>query len=352
MEQLTYHVVTGVARHRQVRLIKWGGTQKWLPLFLTFALVKALIMLATTRVALIHLGDAVLAPLGWFLRLVSRKPVTVMAHGLDIIYPNRFYQSLIPACIRRADAVICNSRHTQQACLARGVRQERTVVIPGGVIPDAFPCSLTEEETAFWLRRWGLQDRTKRILLTTGRLVPRKGGRFFVSQVLPALRARRTDWVYLLIGEGPEREAITAAVRQQGLEDVVRLLGQVSKDELQAAYALADVFVMPNIALQGDVEGFGIVTLEARVAGVPVVAADLEGIADSFEDEEDGALIPAGDAPAFVAALDRLLDTELTLQVRQTRRSRTVSRYGWDHLIEKYLAIFQAVQEEKLVGTL
>jgi phosphatidylinositol alpha-1,6-mannosyltransferase len=350
MEQLNYHVATGVAARRPGRLIKWGGSQKRLPLFVPFALVRALIVLATKSVGLIYLGDLVLAPLGWFLRLVSRKPVAIMAHGLDVIYPNALYQWVILSCVRQLDAVICNSQHTRQACLARGVRHERTVVIPVGVDPSTLALDLTEDDSMVWRRRWGLTDRSKRILLSVGRLVQRKGVSFFVSQVLPTLRARRGDWTYLVIGDGPEREAIAAAVRKHNLEDAVCLLGQVPCDELRAAYALASVFVMPNIPVPGDVEGFGIVTVEARMAGLPVVASDLEGIVDSFASEDDGVLVSAGDAQAFVAALDGLLDAELTLEARQARHDRIASRYSWDCVIEKFLTAFQAVQNGEPVG--
>ena len=352
MEQLSYYVTTGVARRRPARIIKWDRSQRWLPLFIPVALVRALIVLATTPVAMIHIGDLVLAPLGWLLRLVSRKPVAITAHGLDVVYPNSLYQRVIPICVRHLDAVICISEYTRQACLARGVRRERTVVIPAGVDPDIIPFHMAEEDAASWLRRWEQVDRGRRRLLTVGRLIQRKGVYFFVDQVLPRLRARRDDWVCLIIGDGPEREAIATAVRERGLEDIVHLLGRVPDDELQAAYALADVFVMPNIHLTGDSEGFGIVTLEARMAGLPVVAADLEGIADSFEREDDGVLVPPGDALAFVAALDALLATKLTLEARRARHDRTARRYSWDRVIEMYLVAFQAVQDRETVGAL
>jgi phosphatidylinositol alpha-1,6-mannosyltransferase len=350
MEQLSYYMTTGVARQRPAQIIKWDRSQMWLLLFIPVALVQALIALVTTPVAMIHIGDLVLAPLGWFLRLVSRKPVAITAHGLDVVYPNFLYQWVIPTCVRHLDAVICISEHTRQACLARGVCRERTIVIPVGVDPNTILYHLSGDDAAYWLRRWGQADRAKRRLLTTGRLVQRKGVYFFIDQVLPRLRARRDDWVYLVIGDGPEREAIATVVRERGLEDVVQLLGRVPDDELRAAYALADVFVMPNIHLPGDSEGFGIVTVEARMAGLPVVAADLEGIADSFEGEDDGVLVPAGDALAFVVALDGLLDTKLTPAARQARRDRIASRYSWDCVIEEYLGAFQAVQDREAVG--
>jgi phosphatidylinositol alpha-1,6-mannosyltransferase len=344
MQELSYYVTTTIARRVPARIIKWGGSQTWLPLFVLYALVRALWTLATRQVTLIHIGDPVLAPLGLFLHLVSRQPVVVNAHGLDVIYPNRLYQAIVPACMKRLDLVICISEHTRQQCLTRGIEASRTKVIPVGVNVDAFKLSLTEEEQMHWMGRWGLTSHPDRILLTVGRLVPRKGVALFVSQVLPRMMERRDDWLYLIVGDGPERAAIDAAVRDQELDKVVRMLGRVPDDELQAAYAIADVFVMPNVPVEGNSEGFGIVTLEARASGLPVVASSLEGIGDSFTSEDDGILVPPGDVEAFVAAIDRLLEAKLTLKTRLRHRQQVESRYGWTRIAEEYLSAFRGVQ--------
>ena len=102
--------------------------------------------------------------------------------------------------------------------------------------------------------------------------------RWLVTEVLPRLAERRADWIYLVVGEGPERQAIAeAATQDPRVAQRVHLLGQTSDDDLCMAYAAADLFVMPNVPVPGDSEGFGIVHLEARAAGLPVVAADIEG---------------------------------------------------------------------------
>jgi glycosyltransferase involved in cell wall biosynthesis len=126
-------MTTTVARHVPVQIVKWSKAQRWLPLFIPYALVRALLVLLTKPVELIHISDPVLAPLGLFLRFVGRRPVVVNAHGLDVVYPNRLYQAVIRACIRQLDFVICISEYTRQQCLARGVKAERTRVIPLGV---------------------------------------------------------------------------------------------------------------------------------------------------------------------------------------------------------------------------
>jgi phosphatidylinositol alpha-1,6-mannosyltransferase len=351
MEKLSYYITTNVARHVPSTIIKWGRSQKWLPLFLPYALARALWALGTRPVDLIHMGDLALAPMGCFLRFVSRQPVVVNAHGLDVLYANRLYQAIIPACTSRLDHVICISEHTRQLCLERGISAEQTTVIPVGMDSAAFPLALTQAEQDHWSHRWGLEPRPQHLLVTVARLVPRKGVRFLVSEVLPLLLKQRRDWVYLIVGDGPERGAIEATLRANGLASMVRLLGRVADEEVCAAYAMADLFVMPNIPVSGDSEGFGLVTLEARAAGLPVVAAGLEGIGDSFLSSEDGVLVPPGDAEAFVAAIDSLLEVELTMEARASQRRRVASVYDWKQVTKRYLDVFQAVCARRALST-
>lgn len=346
MQQLSYHLTQTISRRTPAHIIKWGRSQKWLPLFIPYALVRSLFILATQPVTLIHLSDLVLAPIGLLLRLVARRPVVANAHGLDVIYPNRIYQAVVPACARRLDFVICNSESTRQQCLARGIDTNRTGVIPPGVQPEAFKVTLPEAEQSYWANRWGLKPHPRHILLTVGRLVPRKGVSFFVSQVVPELARRRDDFVYLIVGDGSERDAIEARVRKQVLGHVVRVLGEVPAEELEAAYAMANLFVMPNIPVQDDSEGFGIVAVEARAAGLRVVASALEGIVDSFFSADDGILVPPGDAEALLQAIDQMMGTEVTHEERQLRRHRTVSRYSWTAVANQYLEVFDNVQRE------
>lgn len=344
MQQLSFHLTQTISRRAPAQIIKWGRSQKWLPLFIPYALVRSLFILATKPVTLIHLSDLVLAPLGLFLRLIGRRPVVANAHGLDVIYPNRIYQAVVPACARRLDFIICNSESTRQHCLARGIDTNRTGVIPPGVEPEIFKDVLPEVERSYWINRWGLKSRPGHILLTVGRLVPRKGVPFFVSQIVPELVKRQDDFVYLIVGDGSERDAIEATVREQALEHVVRVLGEVSAEELMAAYAMADLFVMPNVPVQDDSEGFGIVAVEARAAGLRVVASALEGIVDSFFSADDGILVPPGDAEAWLEAIDQMLRTEVTQEECWLRRHRTVSRYGWEAIAKQYLEVFDNVQ--------
>lgn len=346
MQNLSYRLTTGVSDQTTAYTISWGGSQGWLPLFVIWAFMRALAAFIRSHVTLIHLGDPVLAPLGIILRAFGRVPVVINAHGLDVVYPHPFYQALIPACLRRLERVICISTYTEEECIRRGVPAERCVVIPPGITVGEYAIALPDNKRDAWLTSWGVSSPNQHILLTVGRLVQRKGLTPFVSEALPLLVAQRQDWVHLIIGDGPERAAIETVVEAQGLSRHVRLLGHLDDKALRAAYALADVFVMPNVPILGDPEGFGVVTLEARAAGTPIVAADLEGISEAVGEDEDGTLVKAGDWPVFVEAISAWFDREESPADRERRRQRTEAQFAWARIAARYIEVFQEVEED------
>lgn len=336
MEQLSYQLTQGVAARTTARIIAWGGSQKLLPLFLIYATAASLWTILFQPVRVVHIGDIVLAPLGRLLQLLTRRRIVVTAHGLDIIYPHPLYRRVVLPAARRLDHVVCISEHARNLCLASGFDPARLSVIPVGIEPQT-PPTLSGEEQAAWLAEWDLTPRPRRLLLTVGRLVRRKGVAFFIREVMPRLP---DDFIYLVVGEGVEAANTRAAVAEAGLERRVRLLGKLPPDALRAAYALADVFVMPNIPVPNDAEGFGIVALEARAAGLPVIASALEGISDACAGEPDARLVPASDAEAFARALMAVRDDELSPARRAARSERVAAQFGWPAIVDRYLVVF------------
>jgi phosphatidyl-myo-inositol dimannoside synthase len=164
------------------------------------------------------------------------------------------------------------------------------------------------------------------VLATLGRLVRRKGSRWFVEAVLPLL----PDHVhYIVAGSGPELEPIRKAARAAGVAARVHLLGAVDDELREAVLQGADVFVQPNIAVPGDMEGFGLVTIEAALRGTPVVAAALEGILDAVVDGETGILLPPQEAQAWADRIRALCtDRGARDALGQTYRAAAETRYG------------------------
>jgi phosphatidylinositol alpha-1,6-mannosyltransferase len=319
MEQLSHKITTLVGVRRQV--LAMPGSQRnlvwWLPVTALRAAAVA------RRVEVVHLGDAVLSLVGALVKAVTRTPVVMTVHGLDLIFANAAYQHYL-RWFCRPDLVIANSSATAEQARARGLGP--VVVVPLGVDDRKLT---SREELASEVAR--LRTAGKRIMLTTGRLVARKGVAWFVAEVLPRLP---DDVVYVVAGEGDARPAIEAAIATSGAYDRVILLGRVSDVQRDTLYVAADCFVMPNIVVPGDMEGFGLVALEASVTGLPVVAARLQGIVDAVHDGNNGVLVEPGDAAGFAKAVLEVL--EYPPEQRAAIRQYTLSRFSWHAMAEAY----------------
>ena len=111
------------------------------------------------------------------------------------------------------------------------------------------------------------------------------------------------SYVYVIAGDGPERAQISRAIADRGLEGRVVLLGMIEDDEKEWLLRNSRLFIMPNIPVQGDVEGFGLVLIEAASMGLMAIASDLDGIPDAVIPGETAILVPPGNPGAFVVAI-------------------------------------------------
>ncbi len=272
-----------------MRVIAYGGGRLLLPLFFLRALFAALCVRSGT----VHLGDAVLTPLFPILRVVRpslRRTVTV--HGLDVVWNVRAYRTVIRFSLRFAQKIVAVSQATADACIALGVKPETILIIPCGiVIPDA-PSSLRPSSP---------------VLLSFGRLVPRKGVAWFLEDVFPLLLTRYPDMKFVIAGDGPELLRIRSLVAAQKLHHSIDVIGSVPHRAKEALFSSATMLVMPNIPVFGDMEGFGITALEAASRGIPVAAADLEGLKDSVLEAVTGFHFLPLDLQSACVAIEKVL---------------------------------------------
>jgi glycosyltransferase involved in cell wall biosynthesis len=173
-------------------------------------------------------------------------------------------------------------------------------------------------------------------------LVKRKGAAWFVANVLPKLPDKL---IYVVAGEGPDEENLERAIANAGQEARVLHLGILDDATRDALYRRADVFVMPNIVVPNDVEGFGLVSLEAVVRETLVVAANLQGIPEAVHDDRNGFLVPPGDIDAYVAKIEGLLSLSNNERGALTERFRayTAENLSWQRSAEMYWQCFEEV---------
>lgn len=178
--------------------------------------------------------------------------------------------------------------------------------------------------------RHGLSGRP--VIVCVSRLVPRKGQDTLV-RALPAIRAAVPDAALLLVGAGPYRDEVAALARRAGVSRHVVLTGGVPHAELPAHYAAGDVFAMPCRTRRAgmDVEGLGMVYLEASATGVPVLAGDSGGAPDAVREGETGYVVDGRDEHAVARLLITLLrDADLRARMGAAGRSWVEREWPWD----------------------
>lgn len=306
-------------------LVAHGGPNRSLIWWFPKAVITTALLILRGRADRILTGDALTYAVLRPVAALTAVPIITMAMGLDVTYENRLYRRVVHPALRKARRIIAISDATRDAVIAAGVTPDRVQVVRLGVaVPDMVPddrrTSRHEIATGLDLPPGAWQ------LLTLGRLVRRKGVAWFVSEVLPHLPSTVH---YVVAGEGPDLSHIADSARSAGVADRVHLLGRVDDAQRERLMCGADVFVQPNIEVPGDMEGFGLVAIEAGVRGTPVVAASLEGLRDAVVDGRTGALLPSGDSAAWIQALNQLLTAhEEVHELGWSRRAETVALYS------------------------
>jgi phosphatidylinositol alpha-1,6-mannosyltransferase len=333
----------------------WRDRQVAVPLFITRSLAAIPRVVKREGIEAVLFSSMVTAVVAAPLRrFFNRNGVIAasIAYGLDVTTKAWPYPRIVPRTFAALDAVFPISSATAAACYARGLRMEQTEVIPLGIRGERFSATIDRAAARGQLlamRGSSHAVEPKLILVSVGRLVPRKGVAWFVENVMPLLP---DDIHYIVVGDGPERTRIQRAAYDRGVTTRVTLLGTVSETVLETIYRGADLFVMPNIAVPGDMEGFGLVLLEAGMCGLPVVAARLEGIADVVIEGENGHLVTSGSASEFRDAILRYRDDSSALGSASLRAAEIVAReFSWDTVTDRYIQALDRIPKRSLRTT-
>lgn len=331
-----------ITTHTLVLRSAWRDRHVVVPLFVTRSLAIIPRVVKQEGIDAVLFSSMVTAVVAAPLRrFFDRNGVVAaaIAYGLDITTRAWPYPWIVPRTFRALDTVFPISTATADACYARGLERQRAHVVPLGIRSNRFPSAIGRESArSALLGMRGPREVSadpKLILVSVGRLVPRKGVAWFVENVMPLLPE---DIHYFVAGEGPERARIERAAAESVVDSRVTLLGAVSDSDLETVYRGADLFVMPNVPVPGDMEGFGLVLLEAGMCGLPVVAARLEGIEDVVRQGENGTLVTSGNAEEFRAAIMRYREDPDSLVNGSRRAAELVSsEFSWEQVTDRYV---------------
>ncbi len=226
----------------------------------------------------------------WLITRLTHTRYVSYAHSEDFLPIKGLRRRVLVRALRQARAVITVSRFTQQALIELGVEAPRIKVIPPGIEVGRFVHQLGAAAPSTWT------------LLTVGRLVLRKG-QDTVIRALPQVIQAVPNVRYIIAGDGPDAVALRDLAAGLGVADRVVFAGALTDEALRDLYQTCDVFVLPTRPDASEVEGFGIVFLEAGAARKPVIAGRAGGTSDAVLDDVTGLLIDPTDVNALATAI-------------------------------------------------
>jgi len=368
MQKQSFELISGTAEKCKVHKLVYDNRSGRLRFFLTLKSKVTKILKENPAISLIHLNDGLMAFAALPLRKITKLPILVTLHGLDIVLPSRFFQKHIVRRFKRYDGVIAVSRATADECLKRGFDKDKVFVVPNGVDTDLADIEKEQDYMEKLEKKLGISLDGKKILVSIGRPVYRKGFSWFMKSVMPKLtddvvhliigpKQPKIEFIAsvmkllprklasnltLLLGLGLDEVEINRALEENQLEERVFYLGKTPFKDMMQILRVSDLFVMPNIKVEGDAEGFGLVALEAAVCGVPVLASGIEGITDAIIDGKNGYLLPSGDADAWKDKIETVLSDLENLKIfGKAAKKYTIENYPWDKMTSGYISVFE-----------
>jgi phosphatidylinositol alpha-1,6-mannosyltransferase len=359
MERLNWHLAVELAKRAEVRIVAPEGARELTPKgisivetplnplrkFILWSFGLAIREARHFRPDTILAGSGLTAPIAWLAAKTSKARAVVYVHGLDLSIRHRIYRMLWLPFIRRMDKVIANSSATAALAERLGIPKEHIIVIPPGVdLPRSFEKSERRQIQVDFRTRYALGNGP--ILLSVGRLTTRKGVLEFVRDVLPRIVHQVPEVQFAIVGEAPTQslaaaiqspEAIKEAALLSGVSEHIHFLPWLDGEDLQAAYYAADVHIFPVRSLPNDIEGFGMVAIEAAAHDLPTVAYATGGIIDAVADGVSGRLIPPNNEAEFSDAVVNFLSQPVPVAPIQN----FASKFSWDLFGEKVRAAIE-----------
>jgi colanic acid/amylovoran biosynthesis glycosyltransferase len=280
---------------RSLNVSRFGREALSLKLFLT---MKAFVDKGHYDILNCHFGKLGLAGMRLKQMGIPGKLV-VNFHGYDVSQlVNDMGENVYECLFEEADLLMPVSKHWQRKLVELGADADKTFVHHMGIDTSRFE---------FKARQKNNDEPT--LLITVGRLVEKKGIDDAIRAIANVVK-RHPDWNirYLIVGEGPLREALEKLVRDLGMDHVVQFRGSARQDEVRNIIMDAHIFLLPSFtAYDGDQEGIPVSLMEAMASGMPVLSTLHSGIPELVQDGQSGFLVPERNVDALAEKLDYLI---------------------------------------------
>jgi phosphatidylinositol alpha-1,6-mannosyltransferase len=286
------------------------------------------------------------APLGLLskgLRRAGAKHIVALTHGHEVwwskVWPFTLAMKIISRQVNHLTYLGEFTRSAIAQSISENARQSMVKIAPGIDTDHFSPQDATKLRSELGLTK-------KKVIVSVGRLVHRKGQDVLI-EAMPAIIEEVPDAHLLMIGEGPYRGYLETRVKSLGIQERVTFIGRIQYADLPEYICVGDIFVMPSRSrLAGlEVEGLGIVYLEASACGLPVIAGNSGGAPDAVLEGETGLVVDGTRKEEVAAAtVELLLDSERSKAMGVRGREWIIREWRWDMWATRFAELLKVNQ--------
>lgn len=364
MEKFSFELYQSMQKIMPVHIIAYEGKTSRLLWFLQLKKNIRAMLDMHPEINIIHLNDGLMVSYGLWIKKFTGRKVVATLHGLDIVFPLPYFQQKILPKFNLLDGIACVSKAGKEAAIQRGIDPNKIVVINNGVDHNLTASSIVKAIDGDLYSRLHIAHDSY-VITGMGRAVKRKGFSWFVANVLPHLPAHvvfvlmgpitnygkkwwhkilPSGWVEkmaLMMGSATDEENLKKYAKQYPNRFI--RTGYLPFTDIEKLLQSSGAFVMPNISVEGDMEGFGLVALEAVLCGCFVFAANQEGITDAIYDHKNGFLLPAENTNAWIEALTEFIQNPPNDGLLQRYQEFTLNQFSWDKMARDYHKWFNSI---------
>ena len=286
-------------------------------------------------------GNIAVTPLAYLMKKYLGLDYVIFVYAMEILCLPREWlrRKIVSAMLENAQKIITISDFSIKEICKFGIDKKNIVKIPLG------HHIVYKQKNAIRMREVQREKTYK--ILTIGRLIERKG-HDMVLRAISLLNRDRYRLKYKIVGDGPMIAKLKSLCSQLGINEIVEFIGEVPYYETPNYYRECDLFIMPSRYIQErkDVEGFGVVFLEANYFGKPVIGGDSGGIPDAIKDGVTGLLVNPEDPTDIAEKIEKLMkNPKLARKLGEQGRKRVLEEFTWEKaasIIERTMAACKA----------
>lgn len=332
IEKYSEDLYSNLSKYRKVYLIANKKGKYFLPFFIIYAFLKWIIYVR--KVDYIFIWDWSISFIWYFLWLIFNKKTFITIHWLDITWNNKIYQFIIPKIITKFHKIITVSNSTKEICIKKWVSQDKIIVINNWIDFDNLICNFDINKDKILDKYWIKNLWNKKILFSVSRFIERKWIHDFLENIFFRID---NDFIYIIWWFWKYESIYRNIIKSINIKNVY-ILWKLNNKEILELETISNLFIMPNIKVNWDVEWFWISVIEAWFYWLPVIWTNIEWLKDAVINEKTWILIDY-DKNRYENWIKNIKNFDYNKFNKKAIKEIIIKKYSRSLIIKKYLQI-------------